>query len=114
MEQTKIAIRTVTGFMLVKVEEILLFEYLSEQGYWQMQLTNRKSYKLRLNTTSNILVEIHPVFAQINQYCIVNLNYLLFVENMTLRCDFNAPFSDISQKISTHFYKLLKEKLVFV
>lgn len=110
----KIAIRALTGVMLVKVEEIVLFEYLSERSCWQMLLTDRKTYLLRLNTNSNILLEIHPTFVQINQYCIVNLNYLLFVESMTLRCDFHPPFSDITQNVSRHFYKQLKGRLIFI
>lgn len=107
----KLAIQTITGLMLVKSEEIILFQYLNESRCWQVLLTDRKTYKLRVNTTAKNILDIHTSLAQINQDHVVNLNYLQFIENTTNICVFRTPYSDITQIVSQRYLRKLKDKL---
>lgn len=112
IRDNKFAIQTITGLVLVKCEEILLFQYLKEQRCWQMMLAvDRKLYKLRMSTTAKDLLGIHMSFVQINQDCIVNLNYLCSIENVTFKCELNPPFSDIELVVSQRYYRRLREVL---
>lgn len=109
--ENKFAIQTVSGLLLIRCEEIFLFQFLKDQRCWQIVLATRNTHKLKMSTTARELLSISDVFAQISQDCIVNLSYLMFIENKTLRCEFYPPFED-EEKIASHrCYKLLKEKL---
>lgn len=109
---TKFAVQTISGLVLVKCEDILLFLYLKEQRCWQMMLVpDRKLYKLRMSTTAKDLLGINSSFVQINQDCIVNLNYLCTIENVTLKCGLYPPFTDIDLTVSQRYYRRLREVL---
>lgn len=107
----KFAVQTISGLVLVKCEEILLFQYLKEQRCWQMMLTDCKLYKLRMSTNAKDLLGINFSLIQINQDCIVNLNYLCSIENVTLKCKLYPPFTDIELNVSQRYYRRLKEAL---
>jgi len=105
----RFAIHTLTGLMFVRFDDVLLFMYIKDQRYWLMKLTNGESYKLRTNVIAKGLTSLSDSFIQINQQCIVNINYVLTVENKTLKCILCPPFSDIDQTVSTRFYKTIKD-----
>lgn len=107
----KYAIQTLTGLLLVHSKEILLFQFLKDLRCWQMVLTNYQTHKLRMNTTAKEILGIAPSFAQITQDCIINLNYLMFIENKTLACKFYPPFETEARIVSHRYYKKLKDKL---
>lgn len=115
IRNNKFAVQTISGLVLVKCEEILLFQYLKDQRCWQMMLDpDRKLHKLRMSTTAKDLLGINPSFVQINQDCIVNLDYLCSIENMTLRCELYPPFRDIELVVSQRYYRRLKEMLEII
>ena len=108
----KLAVQTVSGLVLVKCEDILLFLYQKEQRCWQMMLVpDRKLHKLRMSTTAKDLLGINPSFVQISQDCIVNLNYLCTIENVTLKCGLYPPFTDIDLTVSQRYYRRLRDVL---
>lgn len=112
VRNTQFAIQTISGLVFVKSEEILLFQYIKELRCWQMMLTSdRKLYKLRMSTTAKDLLGINTVFVQINQDCIVNLDYLCSIENVTLKCELYPPFEDIELVVSQRYYRRLREVL---
>lgn len=112
IRNNKFAVQTISGLVFVKCEEILLFQYLREQRCWQMMLMpDRKLYKLRMNTTAKDLLGINTSFVQINQDCIVNLDYLCSIENVTLKCELYPPFTDIKLIVSQRYYRRLREML---
>ena len=90
---SRFAIQTVSGLLLVRCEEIFLFQFLGDQRCWQIVLTSRTTHKLKMSTTAKDLLSINNTFVQISQDCIVNLTYLMFIENKTLRCEFENPLS---------------------
>lgn len=107
----KFAVQTISGLLLVRYEEILLFRYMKDQRCWQLMQTDRKLHKLRMSTTAKDLLSINPTFVQINQDCIVNLNYLCSIENVTLKCMLYPPFADIELNVSQRYYRKLREVL---
>lgn len=107
----KFAIQTVSGLVLIRCEEILMFQYQRESRFWQMTLTDRRLHKLRMNTTAKDLLSINTSFVQINQDCIVNLNYLSSIENVSLKCDLFPPFTDLELVVSQRYYRRLREAL---
>lgn len=110
----KYAIQTITGLLLVRSKEVLLFQFLQDLRCWQMVLTNHRTHKLRMSTTAKEIVEIDTLFAQISQDCIINLNYLMFIENKTLACKFYPPFDKEERIVSHRYYKKLKDKLEII
>lgn len=112
IRNNKFAVQTISGLIFIKCEEILLFQYLKEQRCWQMMLApDRKLHKLRMSTTAKDLLGINTSFVQINQDCIVNLDYLCSIENVTLKCALYPPFTDIDLIVSQRYYRKLREML---
>ena len=91
--------------------ELLQKRLLKDQRCWQILLTSRSSHKLKMSTTAKELLSINNMFVQISQDCIVNLSYLMFIENKTLRCEFYPPFQDEERIASHRYFKLLRERL---
>lgn len=111
----KFGIQTISNLMLLRYEDILLFRYEGMPRFWYMLLTNRKYYKLRMNTSAKDLLGIHPFFVQISQDCIVNLHHIQAIENQSLKCCFHEPFEDVEQVlISLRYYRRLKEGLEII
>lgn len=110
-KEDRFAIQTITGLIFAKCEEVALFQYMKEQRCWLMVLANEARYKLRTNITARELTSLSASFIQINQQCIINLNYLLSIENKTLKCILYPPFSDINEVVSTRYYKKIKNNL---
>ncbi len=97
--------------LLVRCEEIFLFQFLGDQRCWQIVLTSRTTHKLKMSTTAKDLLSINNTFVQISQDCIVNLTYLMFIENKTLRCEFYPPFQEEERIASHRYFKQLRERL---
>jgi two-component system LytT family response regulator len=108
----RFAIQTITGIIILKCKDVLLFEYIKLTRKWQLRLTNDRIHNLRSTVNSSDITSISPVFVQINQYCIINLVHLLEIENKTLRCIFDVSADmDIDKKVSPLYYKKIKEAL---
>ena len=103
--------RSLRKILLVRCEEIFLFQFLGDQRCWQIVLTSRTTHKLKMGTTAKDLLSINNTFVQISQDCIVNLTYLMFIENKTLRCEFYPPFQEEERIASHRYFKQLRERL---
>lgn len=110
----KFALQTVSGLLLVRCEEIFLFQFLRDQRCWQITLVSGKFYKMRMSVTAKELLSINNLFAQISQDCIINLVYLVFIENKTLKCEFTPPFEKEERSVSHRYFKKLRDKLDIV
>ena len=97
--------------LIERCEEIFLFQFLGDQRCWQIVLTSRTTHKLKMSTTAKDLLSINNTFVQISQDCIVNLTYLMFIENKTLRCEFYPPFQEEERIASHRYFKQLRERL---
>ncbi len=109
--ENKFAVQTITGLMLVKCYEVLLFQYMKDQRCWQMRFSDNTTYKLRTNITAKELTSLNASFVQINQNCIINLSYLMSVENKTLKCILYPPFDKIELEASSRYFKKMRDRL---
>ncbi|MDR1938794.1 MAG: hypothetical protein LBQ73_09915 [Tannerellaceae bacterium] len=106
------AVQTVTGIIILKCEDVLLFEYIKSVRKWHVRLVDERLLALRMSVTSRDILSIIPGFVQINQDCIINLSHLLSIENKTLKCIFSLPYSGmINTNISPLYYKKIKDDL---
>ena len=106
----KIAMQIISELLLVSMEEMLLFNYISDHRSWQLTLTDGTSHMLRKGLTAEDILKVHPIFARISNTVIINLTYLAAVENYTQRCRLCPPFEHIVISASRRYFGKLKER----
>ena len=74
-------------------------------------MLNGQVYKLKRQATAKTILSMSPSLAQVRQDCIINLDYLLCIENYTLRCIFSPPFDHEEITVSRRCYKAVKDQL---
>lgn len=103
-------VATVSGFQLLKAEQIGYFEYQKSAKSWQVVLADNRSFTLKRSTTGENILRFSDLFVQVNQYQIVNISYLSGINDK--ECLLYPPFDQqASLKISRKFFKELQEKL---
>lgn len=108
-QQGMFMINTVTGYKLLRLEEIGFFEYLKDKRQWQVVLFNQTRLNLKRNTKAEDIVGYSPAFIQISQSSVVNVNYLSMIDGKC--CQLYPPFHDRSDLvISRSFLKDLEER----
>ncbi len=115
-----IALPSNLGLRFVDKNQILLFRCVNgsflEKSTWEVLLSDNTAIKLGANTTADRIIKLmnKDRFLQINQSCIVNLNYISLVEFKTRKCLLIPPFDNIDLTVSrTHFSKLRESFEVF-
>lgn len=107
--QGMFAISTVTGFRILRLEEIGCFEYLKDKRQWQVVLYNQTQLNLKRNTKAEDIISYSSAFIQISQSAIVNINYLAVIEGKY--CQLYPPFHGKNDLvISRSFLKDLQER----
>ena len=102
-------IATVSGFQKLRPDQIGYFEYLKEKKQWFVVLTNYSRLQLKRNTKAEDIINYSPVFVQINQGQIINLDYLSMIDDKI--CLLFPPFhKEQNLLISRAFLKALQEK----
>ena len=110
-DDCKFAIQPVTGLLFLKRSDVLLFRFSDVSRCWQLYLSDRTDYKLRMSVSARDLMNMSVSFVQISQNCIVNLDYLCSIENKTLECHLYPPFDDIELIASRRYFGKVKEWL---
>lgn len=113
-DDRKFAMQTLKGLLLLRRSDILYFQYLNEVRCWQMMLTDFSIHRLRLSTIAKEILSISTSFLQISQDIILNVDYLLSIENRTLRCMLYPPFTELDIKASKRYYSKIKEVLEII
>lgn len=114
-DDRKFAMQTITGMLLLRRSEVVCFQYDKAIRCWKMILTDQTIHKLKFSTKAKELLNISTSFAQISQDCILNLDYLVSIENSTLRCILSSPFANTDNLIvSRRYYGKLKEVLEII
>ena len=106
----RMAVQTVSELLLITPEQMLMFNYKSDQRSWQLTLTDRTNHMLRRSISADDLLSLHPSLVRVSNTAIVNLSYLAAVENATQRCRLCPPFSDVEVMASRRYYSKLKER----
>lgn len=108
-QQGMFMISTVTGFKLLRLEEIGYFEYLKDKRQWQVVLFNQTRLNLKRNTKAEDIISYSPAFVQISQSAILNVNYLAMIDGKC--CQLYPPFHDKNDlAISRSFLKELQDR----
>ena len=108
-QQGMFMISTVTGFKLLRLEEIGFFEYLKDKRQWQVVLFNQTCLNLKRNTKAEDIISYSQAFVQISQSAIVNVNYLAMIDGKC--CQLYPPFHDKNDLvISRSYLKELQER----
>lgn len=110
-DENRFAVQTVNKLLLLRCSEILCFQYLEEPRCWQMTLTNLESYRLRLSTKANDILRMSASFIRVNTDSILNIDYLVSVENNSLRCMFCPPFEHIEMVASRRYFGKIRDRL---
>ena len=113
-EDRKFALQTVSGLLFLRRNDALYFQYLNESRCWQLMLKDKSIHRLRQNLSAKEISNISASFLQISQDIILNVDYLLSIENRTLRCYLCPPFSDLDIKVSKRYYSKVKEALEII
>lgn len=105
------AIQTLTGLLLVNAPDVFCFSFDEDAKLWILQMVNGALHKLKKQTTAKILLSLDDSFAQIRQDKIINLDYLIGIENGTMRCLFQPPFDHEEMTVSRRCLKEVRRKL---
>ena len=107
----RLAIQSISGLLMVKPDEVFCCTFDEDTRLWHLRLANGQIHKLKKQTTAKAILSLSPSLAQVRQDCIINLDYLISIENYTLRCIFSPPFDQENFTVSRRCYKAVKEKL---
>lgn len=107
----RLAIQTISGLLMVKPDEVFCCTFDEDTRLWHLKLANGQIHRLKKQTTAKSVLSLSPSLAQVRQDCIINLDYLISIENYTLRCIFSPPFDQEDITVSRRCYKAVKEKL---
>lgn len=95
---------TPTGDLrFLRASEIGYFRYLSNRKIWEVALSNGAFLPLRRNTTAEQLCAYDPSFIQVHQSYIINMNFLVMVQDN--RCIMYPPFNQSEELQVSKKYK---------
>lgn len=97
-------------FRLVHTRDIGLFQYNHENRVWEVVIAGSKTpIKLKRNVNNETLLAIDSRFIQVSQRFVININYLLEVNDNV--CRFYPPFDKINYvKVGRLFRKKLIDR----
>lgn len=100
----------VTGYQLLRINQIGYFTYVNSQRQWNAALTDGKQVSLRRNTKAGDILEASSSFVRINQRQIINLNYLSTIRGKV--CQLTPPFNEEGNQlyVSRNYMATLQEK----
>jgi two-component system, LytTR family, response regulator len=111
-----IALPSVLGLRFVDKNRILLFRCISgmgifEKASWEALLNDFTIIKLGPNTSASRIIQLlsKDRFIQINQSCIINLNYLNMVEFKSRNCILMPPYDSLKLIVSRNHLAKLRE-----
>ncbi len=101
-----------TDFRLVRLRDIGIFQYNSDQRLWEAVIaSNLKPVRLKRNVNNKMLLSLGTNFVQVNQKYIVNINYLFQVTDNL--CEFYPPFQNIDYvRVGSSFRRQLMDKFM--
>lgn len=105
-------VATPTGYQKLCLKQIGYFQHSKDKKQWEAVLTNQTSLPLKRATVAIDILNYSDSFIQINQYQIINIDYLSIVEGK--RCLLLPPFQAMSLEISRKFMKKLQEKFELI
>ncbi len=109
---TPLLISTIKGYRAVKTNEIGYFEYNKDKKRW-IAVLEEKNISLKRNTSATDILDLAPIFIQINQQQIINITYLEAIEGK--ECKLCPPFNkSTSLSISRNYYNSVQERFLSI
>ncbi len=106
----KLAMQTVSELLLITIEQVLMFAYVSDIRSWQLMLTDNSTHILKKGISASDLLALDSNLARISNTCIINLTYLSAVENNTQKCRLASPYNHLQVVASRRYFSKLKER----
>ena len=102
---------TITGnLQLIHLEQIGYFRYNSKSKLREAVLNNNHTLALKRNTNSQKILSLHPYLIQISQSHIINISYLVSIEDNN--CILLPPFNEMELlQVSKSFMKKKKKNI---
>ncbi len=107
----RFAIQTVNSLMFLRPSEVLYFEYSGIKRCWSVVLSDLKSHRLRLSIKARDILALDKSFVKVNSDTILNIDYLSYVENGSLRCVLVPPYDSVSIVASRRHFSDLRDAL---
>ena len=102
-------VSTVSGFKMLRNEEIGIFEYENSRRLWEAVLFDGSHLPLKRNTKAEDIVEFSSNFVQISQSVVINMTYLALIDGH--ECVLYPPFNDLSPlTISRGYMRTIQER----
>jgi len=101
---------TATGFQLLRLNQIVYFEYLPDKKLWTVFLFNQMQLILKRNTVAGTILNYSSNFIQINQKQIINLDYMVRIDGQS--CQLSIPIRNENKlKLSRSYLKGLQDRI---
>lgn len=99
-----------TDFQLVNIRDVGLFQYNHELRVWEVLVAGKdEPIRLKRSANNETVVNMDSCFVQVNQRFIININYLMEVNDGV--CLFYPPFDKIDYvKVGRTFRKQLTDR----
>ena len=108
--QRAFMVATATGFQLLRLEQILCFEYIKDRKLWEVSLNDGSNFQLKRNTNADDILNYSLKFIRINQQIIINLDYLNKIEGNLCRLSASVSIAD-KLTISRSYMRILLERV---
>lgn len=107
----RVAIQTVSGLLMVNPSDVFSFTFINDSRIWLLKMADGSEHRLKKQINARQLLAISESFVQVRQDVIINLDFLMSIENYTLRCIFAPPFDKEDIQVSRRCFKGVKDKL---
>ena len=107
----RFAIQTVNSLMFLRPSDVLYFEYSGIRRCWSVVLSDLKSHRLRMSIKARDILVLSKSFVKVNSGTILNIDYLSYVENGSLRCVLVPPYDSVSIVASRRHFSDLRDAL---
>ena len=109
-QQQSFMVSTSNGFQLLRLNQIICFEYLNEKRLWKVSLSDQTNLLLKRYTIAEDILNYSHGFIQINHHQIINLDYLVKIDGHSCRLS-QFSWEDDRFIISRIYLKELRERV---
>lgn len=96
------------GYRLCKIEQVVYMEYMSDRKVWSARLIDNTMIYFKRGSSAADLLKLHVKFVQVNQYCIINYDFLSAIVNNV--CMLIPPYEATQFKITRTFLRNIEDK----
>jgi DNA-binding LytR/AlgR family response regulator len=108
--QQSFMVATATGFQLLRLNQLIYFEYLTDKKQWTVFLTDQTRLALKRTTVAEDILGYSQNFIRINQQHIINLEYLVGIKGRSCQLSLLSGHED-QLIISRSYLKALQERI---